>query len=183
MKTKKLFATVFAVVLATCCLFTTAAENTHISMPGSETIGVNGSYSGAGTAANVYNVNIEWGEMTFTYETKGDKTWNPDNHTYNIDADDGWKATGNEVTVTNHSNAPVNVAFAFTKDTSSYKGEYTGSMNVESKQLAAGIENKPNEADSVTSELILTGTLNHVENIKTKLGEITVSLNTVTQQP
>mgnify|MGYP004552169563 CR=1 FL=1 len=98
--------------------------------------------------------------MTFTYETTGDKTWVPETHTYNFTDGDGWKATGNDVTVTNHSNAPVNVAFSSTKDTTTYKGEYTGSMSVTERQLAAGVENKPDEADSVTSTLTLTGGLN-----------------------
>lgn len=121
--------------------------------------------------------------MTFTYETTGDKTWVPETHTYNFTDGDGWKATGNDVTVTNHSNAPVNVAFSFTKNTTPYKGEYTGSMSVTERQLAAGVENKPDEADSVTSTLTLTGGLNRSVSSSTKLGEITVSLTEVTAEP
>lgn len=102
------------------------SPSTHTTVPSTETIGVNGSYSGTGTASDVYSVKIEWGEMSFTYKTTGDKTWDPETHTYNVADDDGWEAVGNEVKVTNHSNVPVNVAFAFTKDEIPYKGEYTG---------------------------------------------------------
>lgn len=183
MNAKRFAAAVLALVMAlslTTVAF--AGSNTHETIPGSETIGVTGAYSGDGTK-DVYSVKIEWGEMSFTYKTTGDKTWNPTDHTYNFTEGDGWHATGNEVTVTNHSNVPVNVAFSFTKDTKTYKGEYNGAMSVTSEQLAAGVENKPDDADSVTSALMLSGTLNAVETESTKLGEITVSLSAVTQEP
>lgn len=41
-------------------------------------------------------------------------------------------------------------------------------------------QHKPQEADNVTCALTFTGTLNYVEQQSTKLGEITVTLNTVT---
>lgn len=183
MNAKRFAAAVLALVMAlslTTVAF--AGESTHTSMPGSETIGVNGAYDGEGTK-DVYSVKIEWGEMSFTYKTTGEKNWNPETHKYDVAEGDGWQFSGNTVTVTNHSNRPVDVKFTFTKDTESYKGEYTGKMSVESKQLDAGVENKPDEADSVTSALTLTGTLNAVETTSTKLGDITVSLSAVTQEP
>ena len=185
MKTRKIFAAVLALALA-MGLSTTAfaaSPSTHTTVPSTETIGVNGSYSRTGTASDVYSVKIEWGEMSFTYKTTGDKTWDPETHTYNVADDDGWEAVGNEVKVTNHSNVPVNVAFAFTKDEIPYKGEYTGAMSIPNQELKAGVENKPTEADSVTSMLTLTGTLNRTVNTSTKLGAITVSLSAVEAQP
>ena len=56
-------------------------------------------------------------------------------------------------------------------------------MSVTERQLAAGVENKPDEADSVTSTLTLTGGLNRTVSSSTKLGEITVSLTEVTAEP
>lgn len=185
MNAKRFAAAVLALVMAlslTAVAFAEAGSNTHTSMPGSDTIGVTGAYSGDSTK-DVYSVKVEWGEMSFTYKTTGEKNWDPVTHTYNVAEGDGWQATGNKVTVTNHSNRPVNVEFSFEKDTKTYKGGYTGAMSVTSKQLTAGVENKPNEADSVTSELTLSGTLNAVETTSTKLGEITVSLSVVTQEP
>lgn len=185
MNAKRFAAAVLALVMAlslTAVAFAEAGSNTHTSMPGSDTIGVTGAYSGDGTK-DVYSVKVEWGEMSFTYKTTGEKTWDPATHTYDFTEGDGWVFSGNEVKVTNHSNRPVNVEFRFTKNTDTYKGEYTGAMSVTSEQLAAGVENKPDEADSVTSALTLEGTLNATVGAGTKLGEITVSLSAVTQEP
>lgn len=183
MNAKRFAAAVLALVMAlslTTVAFATemAHNNTHDTVPSSETIGVNGAYSGDGTK-DVYSVKVEWGEMSFTYKTTGEKIWNPETHKYDVAEGDGWQATGNDVKVTNHSNRPVNVEFRFAKDTTTYKGEYTGTMSVTSERLAAGVENKPDEAASVTSTLTLSGTLNAVETTSTKLGEITVSLSAV----
>ena len=116
--------------------------------------------------------------MNFTYNTTGDKTWNPDTHTYNVDTNDSWTAEGNTVKVTNHSNLPVNVAFAFAKEPD-VVGTYTGTMSTASDQLTAGVENAPDTADYVESTLTLDGTLG-VNNTKpTRLGTITVSLSEV----
>ncbi len=160
-----------------------AADNTHDSVPSSEVIGVEGLYSGTGTVEDVYSVKIEWGEMLFTYTTSGDKTWDPTDHSYNVDDTDKWVASGNEVTVTNHSNRPVKVAFSFKKFTDRYLGKYTGSMDVTEHTLKAGAEGEFDAADKVTSKLTLDGQLNVVENTQTKLGEITVSLSSVTAEP
>lgn len=56
-------------------------------------------------------------------------------------------------------------------------------MSIQIRKLKAGVENKPTEADSVTSMLTLTGTLNRTVNTSTKLGAITVSLSAVEAQP
>lgn len=182
MKAKKVLAAVLALVLAMGLSATAfAAESTKEDVPGSETITVTGSYEGTGTLTDKYSVKIEWGAMQFTYKTTGDRTWNPETHTYSVTDTDGWEATGNTVTVTNHSNLPVNVAFAFTK--ADVNGTYTGKMSTAEQELAAGVENKPDEADSVESTLTLDGTLNALQTSSTQLGEITVSLSQVEEQP
>lgn len=177
MKTKKLLAAALVMVLAMGLSVTAFAET--LNVPGSKSFDVNGSYKG--TAKDVYSVDIEWGSMNFTYETTGEKEWNPETHEYNVSEGDTWKFDehANEVKVTNHSNKPVSVEFSFAKEAD--KGNYEGALSVTgSKQLAAGVEHKPQEADNVTCALTFTGTLNYVEQQSTKLGEITVTLNTVT---
>ncbi len=188
MKAKRFAAVVLALVMAlslTTMAFATeptAGGNvTTEEVPGSKTIDVMGSYHGTGTAADVYSVKIEWGAMLFTYETSGNKKWNPEEHTYNVDADDKWVAEGNTVTVTNHSNVPVDVAFSFTE--AAGMGAYQGTMDVTEKKLAAGVENEPENADKVTSTLTLGGPLNRTVTEKSTLGTITVTLSVVTVEP
>lgn len=184
MKTRKVLAVVLALALLMGLSVVAYADNNTItSMPGSETIGVNGSYSGDG-AIDVYSVKIEWGNMTFTYKTSGVKTWDPVTHTYSVADGDGWVFDEGEnvVKVTNHSNVPVNVAFSFQEVEG--LGTYTGTMSNLGRELAAGVENKPDEADFVTSALTLNGKLNlAVGSTATKLGEITVILSAVTVEP
>ncbi len=79
-------------------------------------------YTNAGI---VYSVDVEWGAMTFQYETG---SWDPDTHTAKAGA--GWvvydsvnnKVLGdvqdaiNRVTVTNHSNAAVYAKLTYTSE-------------------------------------------------------------------
>lgn len=190
MKTKKVLAVVLALVMAlalSVTAFAAAGENNGKKPEDAPTkIDVTGAYSGEGTPADVYSVDISWGSMEFTYKTTGDKTWNPETHEYNVTEGDGWVVEdgADVVTVVNHSNAAVQVAFSFEKDNEPYKGPYTGSMTNESETLDPAVENTdPDTAPSTTSKLQLTGKLNAVQTESTKLGQITVSLSAVTVQP
>lgn len=65
----------------------------------------------------VYHVKVEWTNLTFEYQKEGEGTWDPESHTYNDVTTNGWVGgEGNTITregvitVTNHSNAPVDVA-------------------------------------------------------------------------
>ncbi len=184
MKTKSIFAFVLALVLAMSLSVTAfaAAGNEKIKL-GDKSFDVEGSYSGDTAVTAVYSVDVKWGEMVCTYKTSGDKTWNPVDHTYSVDEGDGWDYKGNDVVVTNHSNVPVNVAFSFAKDDAADRGTYQGKMSVENEQLAAGLENHPEMAATVTSLLTFTGKLNVVETTQDKLGTITVTVSAVTVEP
>ena len=191
MKIKKIAAVVLSLALVTALSTTAfAGSSTHTEVgTNDEVIPVTGAYSGTGTILDVYSVDIEWGEMAFTYNTTGDKQWNPETHKYNFTEGDGWTVntpdTGDKITVTNHSNLPVDVAFSFTKDSNSYKGEYTGTVNVieGNTRLEAGVENHPTDAKFVKGQLVLDGTLNVVETTSTTLGTVTVALSAVSTEP
>lgn len=190
MKTKKVLAVVLALVMAlalSVTAFAAAGENKGTKPENTPTkIDVTGAYSGEGTPADVYSVDISWGSMEFTYKTTGDKIWDPTTHKYNVDESDGWVVEdgADVVTVVNHSNAAVKVDFSFEKDNESYKGPYTGSMTNPTTTLDPAVENTDLEtAPSTTSKLQLTGKLNAVQTESTKLGQITVSLSAVTVQP
>lgn len=95
----------------------------------------------------VYSVDVEWGAMTFQYESS---TWDPETHkakegagwkVYDSEADEALEETEhaiNEIKVTNHSNAGVWAALTYaakdgyadtTGDFSFTKGTETGDTN------------------------------------------------------
>ena len=76
---------------------------------------VTATYSTGAAAATTYSVEITWGSMEFDYKVP-DKEWNPETHEeQTVDGSGGWtcKEGANEITVKNHSNADVKVAFDF----------------------------------------------------------------------
>lgn len=164
--------------------FAASGSSTLSTSDGKQDVPVTGKYMGD-EPGTVYSVDVVWDDMTFTYTTTGTSEWQPDTHTYTINGGAGtWAAAGGGtsagITATNHSNAGVNVAFSFAKNADTV-GNFTGLLDTPSKQLAAGVENKPEAAESVTSELSFTGTLG-AENITAtdgNLGTLTVQLSPV----
>lgn len=63
------------------------------------------------TTTTVYNVDISWGNMQYSYSKTGDTTWDPGTHTYGGVLTGSWtvgvSGTDDAVTVGNHSNAEV----------------------------------------------------------------------------
>lgn len=184
MKTKKILATVLALVMAVGMSVTAFADDTTIggdTLTNPNPIEVNGKYGDA-APATVYSVKIEWGAMQFTYSTGNSAKWNPETHTYDVTTESvGWTNVGNEVTVTNHSNAVVGVAFAFAPiANASDLGTYTGKITVENDktQLAAAVEGSSlDSADSVKAALTFDGNLKADTTDFTKLGELTITLS------
>lgn len=122
----------------------------------------------------IYNVDIAWGELNFTYSEHTEKTWNPDTHTYDEDTNGGWDKTEAAITVTNHSNVSVTVAMALTPV------EGTGvaaALEGGSAVLEAGTEGDVAGAATVTGKLTISGKPNSsvtAEGIK--VAEITVTI-------
>lgn len=76
---------------------------------------VTATYSTGAAAATTYPVEITWGSMEFDYKVP-DKEWNPETHEeQTVDGSGGWTCDegANKITVKNHSNADVEVAFDF----------------------------------------------------------------------
>lgn len=74
------------------------------------------------TTGDVISVDLEWGSMEFVY-TPEQTIWNPDTHEYEtVLNEDGSSAAGwsvaegssNHITITNHSNVPVEAVLDFT---------------------------------------------------------------------
>lgn len=78
---------------------------------------VSGTFQPANAPDTVYNVDISWGDMAFTYHEAKTGTWQPQNHTYLGAQDANWTADsvdGDVITVSNRSNAAIKAGFAFT---------------------------------------------------------------------
>ena len=186
MKTKEILAVVLALVMVICMSVPAFASDDTVSgetLTNPNPIEVTGKYGDA-APATVYSVNIKWGAMEFTYSTNNTAKWNPENHTYTVTAESaGWTNNGNEVTVTNHSNAAVGVAFKFNPIANAADfGAYTGKIDVENNktQLAAAVEGTSFEsADSVKATLTFSGSLKATATNFAKLGEITITLSPV----
>ena len=129
---------------------------------GKMTSDVNGRIS----ADPVYSVDIEWGNMTFSYEG----TWHPDTHTY---TDAAWKSTnpGSEIDsgmirVLNHSNRNVNAQCNFDNEynlNAQWNDEVSGShpSTVILTNTAEGVEYS-NKFDTAANSIKGSATLKMV---------------------
>lgn len=165
---RKIISTVLALALMLSLSVTAFASE----LGGSQD--VTAKYEKTETEEAIYNVDIQWGELTFTYSETTEKTWNPDTHTYDTDVSGGWDKTETTIKVTNHSNVAVDVAMSVTPVAG------TGvdvTLTGGSATLAAGVEGDVDGAASVTGKLTISGTPNStVTAAGVKVGEITVTI-------
>lgn len=168
---KKITAFILTLTLGTAMNVTVFADTVGT---GDKDIDVMGRYQDNTNNPTVYSVDVTWGAMEFTYTESGAMTWNPEDHTYSDNTSAVWTANGNTVTVTNHSNADVDVSFSFAA-LSAFES-VSGSFDIPSDKLAAGIEGSYDTADEVTASLTLGGTLDDSATDYTKIGTITVKI-------
>lgn len=129
----------------------------------------------------VYSVDVSWGSMEFTYEDEIEGTWNPATHNYDGAKPAGWTCEdkANEVTVTNHSNAAVDVSFDYTPNAAyNIRGSFDKTA---ATTLTRGVENDYDSADSVTASLTLDDNtpIESTVTQETVIGTVTVSLSEV----
>lgn len=168
---KKILAVVLSILLVL-----SMATTVFATAPGeSKNIDVTGKYNSITTEATVYSVDITWENMTFTYNETTEKVWNAENHTYTTDTAGAWDKTSASITITNHSNAAVTASVSYTPvaDTG-----ITGTLNTTQKTLTAGVEGKPDEADTLIAVLTISGKpAETVTNTGVKIGSITITLS------
>lgn len=173
---KKLIATALALTM-TLSLSTTALAAGNVDGAGvgsQDPIDVTAKYNNSTADPIVYSVDLTWEDMTFTYNESGTRTWDPDTHTYTDTTSAGWDKISAAVTATNHSNTEVTVSFTYTPQGTT---GVTASMSKDSFKLAAGVENKPNEAATESSILTITGTPNNSVTAEgVTIGTITVTI-------
>lgn len=146
---------------------------------GSDSKDVKARYQATEEAETVYSVDVTWGNMEFVYTIDDEGTWNPEKHQFtNASVSGKWSCEENqdEVTVTNHSNAPVNVSFAYQAE-KNYNG-ITGNFDKSgATKLETAEGTEVSNAPAVTAELSLTGKLGKDVKSTTKIGTATVSLS------
>lgn len=106
----------------------------------------------------------------------GTKTWDAEKHEYIVSTGGAWTATGNEITVTNHSNTGIKVDFAYASDDAYNTVVGTFSKN---SVLLPTAEGKATTDASLTGKTALTldGTLASDKTDLTKVGKVTVSIS------
>ena len=175
---KKLIATALALTM-TLSLSTTALAAGNVDGAGvgpQDPIDVIVKYNDDATEPTVYSVDLTWEDMTFTYNESGTRTWDPDTHTYTDTTSAGWDKISATVTATNHSNAQVTVKFDYTPQGAT---GVNASMSKDSFKLAAGVENKPNEAATDSSNLTIDSRTKPNATVSaagTVIGTITVTI-------
>lgn len=170
---KRMFIAALALLIAATPVTAFAASGT-LKDDESHTIDVRAKYADSSATPDVYSIDVVWGAMQFTYTKQGTKVWDPSTHEYTDSVTSGWVASGNTVKVTNHSNKSVGVSFSYEKATG-FDG-IDGTFSVASDTLDAGVEGDVDGADSVSTELTLTGALADNVTEFTKIGTVTVSV-------
>lgn len=129
-----------------------------------------------GAGGTVYSVDIDWGDMEFTY-TAAAGVWDPTTHTI-TGADGGtWKVNnegGNKITVTNHSNTAVTATFSYAA--ASGYDSISGSFDKTSLDLATAVGTEVSNAPKDSAALSLSGPLASSTPASTTIGTITVTL-------
>ena len=122
----------------------------------------------------IYNVDLNWGDLTVTYTETVEKVWNPDTHTYDTTTTGSWDKTESTVTVTNHSNVSVAVSMSVTP------AQGTGvdvTLTGGNATLAAGEVGNVDGAASVTGTVKVSGKPNNtVTEAGIKVASITVTI-------
>lgn len=172
-----------ALVLTLAMVFSlaplSAYADTITGLGGTASCDVKATYvagSSGGAGATVYNVDIVWGDMAFTY-TEEAGVWNPATHETTGAGGGIWKATspdGNKIKVTNHSNAAVTATFSYAAATG--YDSISGSFDKTTLNLATAVDTEVSNAPSDSAALTLTGALASSTPANTTIGTITVTL-------
>lgn len=154
--------------------------------------------TGSGNIESVYSVDVTWGSMKFTYTIDAANPtvkWDPDSHKYESTAEGQAAGTwscdegADNVTVKNHSDAAVKVAFSYsatnvTGVTVSLKD--TGNIDLlgaeKTTTLDSAVGTPVNDPPAVTGVVSLSGDLPYTTTSDDglKIGTLTVTLSEVT---
>ena len=108
---KQLVSLALAIVMIMC--LSTTAFATTVKAPGDYTAEVTGNYvAGNESKGIVYCVDIDWGNLDFTYHAEKGAIWDPETLTYSEVEDAYWEGNAT-ITVTNRSNTKISAVPAY----------------------------------------------------------------------
>ncbi len=167
---KKIIALMSTLAMVLSMTTVSVFADTIDASDGSASKNVTATYNKGDSDTTVYSVTITWDAMHFTYN---DGAWNPDKHAY----DASWSATGNTVTVTNHSNAAINAKLSYkaAENYSGITGTFEGTDSNDTLALASAVNTTYDQAPTATATLNLSGVLDKAAS-DTTVGTITVAL-------
>ena len=130
----------------------------------------------------IVSVEVNWGEMKFTYSPVAKGTWNPAKHEYENRQEAKWSCSGNDITVTSHSNVPLTATLKYTsadvfngitgKFVNAQNDEFTNNtMDIPTAE-GTEVENPP----TVTAYLILDGVLDKNTDNDSVSGTVTITI-------
>lgn len=171
---KKLLALLLVAILAlSLSLFAFADTITSLDVPATETGNVNVTVTDSRRPDEItptYNVVVEWGTLNFTYNITGN--WDPENHKYV----GNWNNTSGTITVTNHSDAGVDVSAAFPEaQTEVTTNSVTATLGNNTFNLATAVGTAKDAAPSNTITVTITGAPDVTESYT--LSTITVTIS------
>lgn len=176
---KKLISAILVVLLifsSNAVVFASSGSVTGLGEDQND-IDVNAVYSTSITTSDVVSVDISWGAMEFTYSVAGSKTWDPATHAYIENTSGSWSASGNDITVTNHSNVAVEAELSFTATAAGITGQFdesSGTANDNVLSLASAENTAVTNAPSATATFNIIG--GKVDSTG-KVGTITVLIS------
>ncbi len=186
---KKLTAIILSLVLILSLSIPAMAAT--VNEKGNQTADVKAKYVDAVNRPAVYSVDVSWSNMEMTYTVTGEKTWDPETHTYSGETTGTWGPEEATIQIHNHSNVDVKVSWQLTVE-DAYKNYFKGFLRdmsdtmedelMTSKVLAAAVENNANSGGNTVVTLLKSGlnseesTLPETITEMTKIATITLTI-------
>ena len=169
--------TILALVLtvALCASFAVSAEVETDKMDAlgsvSKDVVVNYEAAATDTTTVVYSVDVAWEDVSFSYHA-GVTKWNPQTHDYSaVGSNAEWTDVEGSVTVSNHSNADIDVTVSFAKAEAA-NGTADITVANGSFTLESAVDKDTDAADSATATLTASG----VPVSNATIGTVTVAI-------
>ena len=139
-------------------------------------------YQEAEKPDTIYSVDIDFGDMKFTYTAPSKGTWDAENGEYVVSTEAEWSSDTNDITVTNKSNAPITAKFQY-EPLDGFDNVGGNFLNADKTTVTDPVELKSaddSSAEGITSTTVfldLTGALPSTAKKETQCGTVTVIID------